>query len=166
MEQKPNNTSTSKGIIKALITAWLIAGTLDISSAIVTFIVNNPNVSILGLFQFIASGAFGNEAFSGGIPMAIAGLSFHYLIALTWTTIFFLIYPSIKLLSKSRLLSGISYGIIVWLIMNLVVLRLSRVPVVNLHAGHIILGMLYLIFFIGIPVSYFANRYYARDINT
>jgi len=161
MDQSKDVKST-KGILNALLLAWIIAGTLDISSAIVTFIINNPNASILGLFQFIASGAFGDAAFSGGVPMAIAGLLFHYLIALTWTTIFFLLYPKIKLLSKNKLISGISFGIFVWLVMNLIVLRLSRVPQINLHTGHIVLGMLYLIFFIGIPVSYLANRYYAR----
>ena len=160
---RQNGSSALQGkLLKSILAAWLIAGTLDISSAIISYSINTKD-SLLGLFQFIASGAFGNAAFSGGVPMAIAGLLFHYLIALTWTVIFFLLYPKLKFLSANRFIVGVLYGIFVWLVMNLIVLRLSRVPMINYHVSHIIAGTLYLIFCIGIPVSLLAGRYYSKN---
>ena len=158
--QENESVRFTKSLPKAIITAWLIAGTLDITSAIIIFIINNKT-SVIGLFQYIASGVFGNSAFSGGIPMAIAGLLFHYTFALIWTLVFFFIYPKIQFISKHKYTSGVLYGIFVWLFMNLIVVKLSRVPVINFSIGHRIVGIIILILFISSPILYISGRYYS-----
>lgn len=164
IKQNDHSSSNSSELFKAILIAWLIAGTLDISSAIISFSINTGQ-NILGLFQYIASGFFGNSAFNGGVPMALAGLLFHYLFAFIWTVFFFWIFPKIKLQSLNKFLAGFLYGMFVWVVMNLIVVRLSRTPKFHPSTGHIIANMLYLIFFIGTPISLFANRYYSKRIH-
>lgn len=150
-----------KNTIKTIIIAWLIAGTLDISSAIINFLITSKS-SLLGLFQYIASGIFGDSAFNGGVPMALAGLIIHYFIAFTWTIIFFFIYPKIKVLSSNKIIIGFLYGIIIWIIMNKIILKLSNVPHINFSMLHDILGTLYLMFCIGLPLSFIIGNYYSK----
>ena len=58
---------------------------------------------------------------------------------------------------------GLVYGIIVWLIMNLVVLPLSNAGISRpFKVKGVVTGVLILMFFIGLPISIFAHRYYVR----
>ncbi len=152
-QQKP------KSPIKIIALTCLLAGTLDILSAIIDSSIRFK-ITPIELFQFIASGVFGPKAFSGGIPMAIAGLLFHYFIASCWTVFFFLIMPKFKISSKYKIPVGLLYGIFVWLVMNLVVVPLSNVHKVKFSWSHTILGMLYLMFMIGLLVSVMFYKYY------
>ncbi len=135
------------------------AGTLDILSAIVDSSIRFK-ITPIELFQFIASGVFGPKAFSGGIPVAAAGLLFHYFIASCWTVLFFLIIPKFKISTKYKIPVGLLYGVFVWLIMNLIVVPLSNVHKVKFTWSHTIMGMLYLMFMIGLPVSLMFYKYY------
>src|SRR4051794_18482297 len=96
---------------KTILFAGFVAGLLDITAAIV--ILGKMNAT--GVLQFVASGAFGKAAFQGGAPMALLGLLFHFIIAFTFATIYFLVYPHISFLQKHKVLSGLLYGVIVWL---------------------------------------------------
>lgn len=144
---------------KAIVRTWLVAGTLDITAASLYY----PPVykfRLILLYQNIASGVFGDGAFRGGVPMAAAGLGFHYFIALAWTVLFFAAYPRFAVVRGNMLMVGALYGIIVWAVMNLVVLPLSRVERGPLTPGHAIIAALFLVFCIGIPISIMTGRYY------
>lgn len=147
--------------VAAITSAWLLAGTLDITAAIVNYLFSYKG-NLLILFQFIASGLLGRKAFAGGTGTAILGLVFHYFIALTWTIVFFFLYPKVRIASRSRIITGFVYGIFVWIIMNLVVLPLSGVPHLPFHPVRTALGILYIMFCIGLPVSFIIGRYYSR----
>ena len=159
-------SGTSNPISKFKIILWtaLLAGTLDILSAIVNTYIQY-SISPDRIFKFIASGVFGDDAFSSGAMMVAAGIIFHYLIALTWSAIFFFIYPKFNLSSKYKFLSGFLYGIIVWLIMNLIVIPLSNTPQYPFTFKGVLLGVLFLIFFIGIPISLSYHKYYSSNKN-
>ncbi len=159
LQLQPSKKRSAPGTI---LTAWLIAGTLDITAAMVNYSLTYSGKLII-LFQFIASGALGRKAFQGGIPAAVLGLAFHYFIALVWTIVFFFAYPGIRRISGNRLLTGMIYGIFVWLVMNLVVLRLSRVSRLSFHILQTALGILYLMFCVGLPISIVVGKYY-RDV--
>jgi hypothetical protein len=108
---------------------------------------------------YIASGVFGTPAFSGDWTMALWGLFFHFIIAFSFTVLFFLVYPKLPLL-RHWLMAGICYGIIVWVVMNLVVLPWSNVPKFPLEVKGVLKGMLILTLAIGLPISFMAHRYY------
>lgn len=141
--------------------AGLIVGTLDISAAFLYYFIrtgNNP----LRVLTFVASGIFGKAAFAGGAEMMVAGLVFHYIIATTFAFIFFWLFSRIDGLRKIGLLSGIVYGIIVWMIMNLIVVPLSNVSRPPFRWDGALINMLILIVCIGIPLSLMAKSYYKK----
>lgn len=141
----------------------LIAGTLDILAAIIVYAVILDKATAVQILQGIASGIFGREAYAGGATMAVTGLVFHYVIAMLFTIGYYLVYPYLPFLHKQALVSGILYGAIVWLIMNLAVLPLSAYHRPPLRLGPSLLGMLILILAIGIPVALMTARYYSRQ---
>lgn len=150
---------TRPRLYKSIIVSAVIAGTLDILAAITNYYIRTGN-SPEGVFRFIASGAFGRQAFSGGTEYIIAGVIFHYLIAFGFTILFFLLYPYIrKWASPYIITTGLLYGFLAWCIMNLVVLPLSNTPAVKTGFSQQIIGILFLMFFIGLPIAYLSKKY-------
>lgn len=146
--------------IKQLLLTGLLAGTLDGLAATVMYYVQTGK-DPLNVFRFIASGVFGATAFSGGVRMALWGIAFHYIIAFGWTILFFWFARKFLFLTKNWIISGIMYGIFVWLIMNLVVVPLSHVPVKTdpKEWTAILTGACVLIVCIGLPISYAARNH-------
>lgn len=86
-DESPSPGAKRRSASRAIVSAWLVAGTLDITAAILNFIFTY-GAKLTVLFQFIASGVFGRSAFTGGMPMAILGIVFHYVVTLIWTVSF------------------------------------------------------------------------------
>ena len=143
--------------LKAIALSCLIAGTLDISDALIFY--GLRGVSPVRILQGIAVGLIGRGAFTMGARSALLGLLLHYFIATTWATIY--IFASRRLpLSRRPFLWGGLYGLVVYIVMNYVVVPLSRigprptpppVPLINAIAA--------LVFCIGIPIALIARRY-------
>ena len=151
-------TRKKSNIIKYILLTGLLAGTLDVTTAMVVY-----NLGPEGMFRYIASGAFGREAaFTGGSMMVAWGALFHYLIALTWTALYFLIYPFIHRFASYKYLAAVVYGIFVWTMMNRVVLPLTKIPQGDFYWDRALVGATILVFMIGLPVSFFAHRFYSR----
>ena len=115
-----------KPAITTIILAWLVAGTLDISYAIITWGPVFGRVTTAHLLQGIASTLMGKDAYSGGASAALVGLAMHYGISLAWVTIYFFLFPYLPLLARHTFLSGVLYGVFVWAMMSLLI-----VPVVT-----------------------------------
>ena len=144
---------------KTILQTALIAGTLDLIGAIVSSTILSQKVPYK-IFHYIASGIFGKEAFTGGSIMVFWGLLFHYLLAYTFTLLYFWLYPKIGFLSTSRVLSGVLYGAFVWVIMNRVVVPLSNVPTGPFNLTQALVGMVVLMLMIGLPIAIGAAKYY------
>ncbi|WP_295120990.1 hypothetical protein [uncultured Chitinophaga sp.] len=138
---------------KLILKAGIIAGTLDILAAIVAYGFILSKAPVIKILQSIASGIYGVKAFAGGWGMAIQGLIFHYLIAIIFAFLFYLLIKAIPLIVKFSVITGLLYGIIIWLIMNLLVLPASQVPPRSFSTRGMIEGMLILMFFVGLPIS-------------
>ncbi|MET0944091.1 MAG: DUF1440 domain-containing protein [Flavobacterium sp.] len=140
----------------------LIAGTLDLLAAITIYAFILQKTTAIKILQSIASGLFKKDAYSGGSQMALYGLLLHYFIALTFAWFYFTIYPYFSFLKKNTLLSGILYGIFVWIIMNLVVLPTVFPVLPEKHLDFpLILSILILIFCIGIPIAFITRKHYS-----
>ena len=77
------------------------------------------------VFQAIASGLLGRGAFSGGWATAALGAALHVFISFTVVLVFLLASRWIPALRRAPVLSGLAYGIAVYLVMNLIVIPLS-----------------------------------------
>src|SRR5580698_80975 len=110
--------------IKIILLSGFTAGTLDILGAILVYVVVQGKTTTLRMLQSIASGIFGKDAYAGGMTMACYGLIFHFLIAFSFAAGYFLSFPYISFLQKHKIISGLLYGIFIWLVMNLIVVPL------------------------------------------
>jgi hypothetical protein len=142
----------------ALLLTALIAGTLDAIGATTSFLLHG-NHHPSNIWRYVASGAFGTTALTGGTDMVVYGLLFHYFIAFMCTLVFFLAYPRIPALARNKYVTGIIYALIVWVVTNLVILPLSRVPTPHFRLQGVLIGMFILILAIGLPISLLANRW-------
>lgn len=146
--------------VNTIFRTGLIAGTLDILSAITVYALIMGKATPVQILQGVASGVFGREAFAGGFTMALTGLLFHYAIALIFTTVYFLLYPHLSFLHRQWVVSGVLFGVLVWLIMNLAVLPLSNFQQAPLRWAPALLGMAIIVVMIGLPIAFNVQKYY------
>jgi hypothetical protein len=140
----------------AILIGGLIAGILDITSAILITLYYHGSVT--RMLQGIASAAIGKSAFDGGTGTAALGLGFHFLIAFIWTIVFFVASRKIGFLTAQPIVAGVLYGIVVYLIMYLGVQ-----PLAGLHPKFGLLttsrAVLVHIFCVGLPIALSIKRF-------
>ena len=132
----------------------LLVGTLDSLAALLL----NYNVQPGVIFRFIASAVFAKDAFAGGPVMIVAGVLFHYLIAYLFTTAFYLLYPFAFSVFKNKYVVANVYGGIAWLIMNVIVVPLSKIGPHAIDPLTAVTGVLALIICVGLPVALLADK--------
>jgi len=143
----------------------LIAGTLDIAD---NLIFNQfRGISPIRVFQYIASGLIGMKSFQLGLASVALGVLIHYTIALFWTGVFYTASRKFSILVRRPVICGLLYGVVVYLVMNFVILPLSRVPprpaAVTLPSR--INAVLALLLFIGLTISLLTRRSITRASN-
>jgi hypothetical protein len=153
---------TGRRFFKALALCLLIAGTLDISDALIFY--GLRGVPPLGLLRFIAGCLVGVSALHGGLGMAALGLAIHYTITLFWSPLFLLAATRVRFLTRYAIASGLLYGGLIYILMNFVVLPLTRLPPRTHHLAPAVLinGVLALLLFMGLPIALIA-RHFARE---
>jgi uncharacterized membrane protein YagU involved in acid resistance len=150
-----------KSKVKTVFLSGLVAGTFDMSAALLVYTVILEKTTALKLLQSIASGIFKKEAYTDGPQMALYGLLFHYFIAMTFALFYFLIYPHLPFLKKNVVFSGFLYGIFVWIIMNLIVLPTVFPILPEKHFDFpLLLSIVILMFCIGLPIAVITRKYY------
>lgn len=151
----------SKSAIKTILWSGLIAGVLDsIAGVIVYYFYFDLNP--LQVLQFIASGVHGPSAINGGTRMVLEGLFYHFLIAYVCAIIYFFAYPKIGLLRKFIAPAGLLFGLGIWLVMNLIVLPQSNIPKSPFDAGLAIIGMVWHMILVGLPIAVITSNYYSQ----
>lgn len=143
------------------LTGFLV-GTLDILAAFADYYIQTGQ-GPAGVLRFIASGIFGNEAFTGSDTMIWWGLLFHFVIAFIWTILFFRLYRGFDLARIHFVLTAIGYGIIIWLTMNIIVLPLSKTPTMAFGVYSVTKSILILICMIGFPLVMIAKHHFKKD---
>jgi uncharacterized membrane protein YagU involved in acid resistance len=146
---------------KAVLVGGAIAGVLDILFAI-AFAAYNGGTPVR-LLQTVASGAFGNAAFSGGGATAALGLVFHFALSYLWAVLFLLVAWRIPRIAFHSVRSGMIFGIIVFLAMRLVVLPLSAFPrSVTFQPLATAVDLLSHMFLFGVLIAVFVGKAVAR----
>jgi len=159
----PSSATPSNALAKAILITGFIAGTMDITGACISAYLT-AGLSPFFVLQYVASGLLGKESFSGGIPTAALGLLIHYVIAYSWTLLFFLAYPKLSFLSANKIVIGILYGAFVWVMMNQVILRIAgMVPPASFNVVRAATAMVILMICIGLPISIGAHKFYSRQ---
>lgn len=148
----------SRSQAKAIIAAGSLCGVLDISAAFVTWYFWR-GIHPARILKGIASGALGPRALQGGSGMAALGLAFHFLIAFSAATVFYLASRKLSFLTRRAAVSGVLYGVAVYVVMYWIVMPLSNyrrgpvalAPTVVAIATHMVC--------VGLPISLMVRRY-------
>jgi len=132
--------------------ATLVAGTLDILSAFVF------SGAVVGVLQTVASGPFGSDIAEGpaGAPL---GLLVHFAIMAVMVTVYVLAARRVPALNRCWPVSGLLYGVALWLVMYWIVLPLrfdsfrtphEALPIAKQLFSHCIC--------VGLPIAFIARR--------
>ncbi len=142
----------------AILAGGGIAATLDIVYACVS----NAQYfkAPLWVFQSVASGWLGKEAFEGGAAAGALGLASHYGILLVAAGLYLGASRRIAILNAQPIVCGALFGILVYLFMNFVVLPLSAFPWrLTYDLPRVVEGFASHALFVGIPIALCVRRF-------
>ena len=135
--------------------AGLIAGILDITSAFV--IAGIKGTGSLRMLQGIASGLLAQRSFEGGMATAGLGLAIHFLIAFTAAAVFYAASRKLSSLTQHAVVSGLLYGIAVYIFMYWIVVPLAF-PTARHSMSRDVTAVIIHIVLIGLPISLVVRR--------
>jgi hypothetical protein len=148
-------------MLKRIASATLIAGALDLLSAFV--FAGLAGMGPIAVLRFVASGPFG-EAAAPTAPWAIVGILVHFSIMAALAAAFFLVAEHVPALILRPWLSGLAYGLLLWLIMYWIVrpLRWPEMPLP--HTFYAISNQLFShCILVGLPIALTASHYLRRQ---
>jgi hypothetical protein len=152
---RPNRMKNSKAF-RAILTAGLIVGTLDISSAFVIWW--QRGVGWRRGLQGIAAGLLGANSFDGGLVTAGLGLALHFFVAFVVVSVFYLASRKIGFLTIHPVVSGVLYGIGVYIVMFWLVLP-TVFSTFRHRLSNDLLQLAIHICLIGLPTAFIVRRY-------
>lgn len=159
-----SSSSSGSRALRAIVFGGLIAGAFDITYACVFFGLRN-HVSPIRIFQSVARGALGQNAFLGGYKTAVLGLFFHFLIALIAAAFYFLASRALRFMITHPIICGILFGACVYFFMYGIVMRVSAIHSTtlpwNYPWGVLIPNLLIHMLGIGLPIA-LVTRHYSK----
>ena len=140
--------------LKAIAAGGLIAGTLDLTQAMILF---GRRVALV-----ISAGLLGRQAFHGGAGIYALGVLLHFFIAFSAAAIYYGASRKWLFLREHPLVCGLFYGMAVELVMSYVVLPLSALQARGPYElKDVLLGLVVHMVVVGLPIS-FSIRHFAR----
>src|SRR5436190_5376960 len=156
MNRSSTANSTEKfRAFRAIASAGLIAGILDITSAFV--LAGLKGVGPIRVLQGVAMGLLGQQALEGGLATAGLGLAIHFSIAFAAASVFYTASRRFTFLTQHAVSSGLLYGVAVYGFMYWIVVPLAFVNArhsVSRDVTAVIVHML----LIGLPISLIVRR--------
>lgn len=148
-------SSGVRDAILAIAVGGLIAGTLDLTQALLLFGAKIPLA--------IAAGLLGPQAFRGGAGTYLLGLLLHFLIAVSASALYFGASRKLRFLVEDALVCGLFFGVAVELVMRLIVLPLSALHAMGPYTYRdLVQGLLVHMIVIGLPISFSVQRFAKR----
>lgn len=149
-------SATSSSPFCAIGLAGLIAGILDITSAFV--IAGLKGMGSIRMLQGIASGLLGPKSFEGGMATAGLGLAIHFLIAFTAAAVFYGASRKSSFLTQHAVVSGLLYGVAVYLFMYWIVMPLAFVNARHSISRDVTAVLVHMLL-IGLPIALVVRRF-------
>src|SRR5512141_3346358 len=115
-------------LLRLSVIGGLITGTLHLLvqvGLVYGLILKSPLISSL---QYLAGGAMGNAAFTGGLATALLGLILEFVMTIIIAGVFILSADRIPLLRRYLIPGSLLYGFGVYVVMNFIVVPLSAAP--------------------------------------
>ena len=141
-------TSATGTKILASLAAGLAAGTTNLIAAGAIF-----GGTLTHGLQQIASGLLGEAAFRGGAGAAALGAGLHYGISIVAAGLYCALAVRQAWWREHWLLGGTLFGIVAYLVMNLVVVPLSHAPNPDFSPAIVVKGLVAHTVMFGIPIA-------------
>lgn len=151
---------------RAIIFAGVAGGLLDIlGAAIVYGPILKRTTSALQVFQSVATGLLGVEAYKGGLATASLGLCLHILISVAAAGCYVVASIAFPILLKRPLVFGHAFGVAVYFFMTLLVVPLSAAPPRPFpQVDQLIIAMALNVFLFGAPIAIVASHQIRRAV--
>lgn len=143
---------------RAILAGVLAVAVLDIVEPIIFY--GLRGVPPIRIFQSVASGLLGREAYAGGVPTALLGAALHLFIASIVVIVYWVASRRVRVLTQRPLLCGVLYGLAVYAVMTFIVIPLSaigggvRIPALPALLN----GIFAHVVCVGPPTAYAARR--------
>ena len=143
------------GILKA----GILVGVLDGLFAIALYVVALKATTTVRLFQSIASAVLGPRSFQGGLATAALGLALHFTVAHGWAAVYYAALRASSILRRlvaapaRAVVVGMAYGVLVWLVMDLVVIPMTRTRPTPVTARSFLPVLVGHMFVVGLPIA-------------
>jgi hypothetical protein len=152
-------STTRNSLLRLSVIGGIITGMLHfiVQIGIVFWLIlKTPIISSL---QYVASGAMGDTAFTGGLATALLGLVLDFIMTTIMAGVFILSVDRIPLLRRHVIPGSILYGFGVFIVMNLIVLPLSAAPALPAPPLWLLIEMiLEHVLLIGLPLGILVQR--------
>lgn len=150
-------TRNGRSWLAATLLAGLAAGLLDGTAASLFY-----GVTAQRIFQSVASGVLGRQAFDGGWGTAALGIALHFTIALGAAATYVMVSRIWPALRRQPLLLGPLYGVAVYFFMQLVVVPLSAAAQRGFSLEATLKGLAIHVAFVGLPIALCVYRWAPR----
>jgi hypothetical protein len=138
--------------LSGILIGGTIAGILDIVYACISQSLRGR--SPLWTLQSVASGLLGNDAFTMGAASGILGLICHFVISIGAAATYWIVSRELRVLRERPIVSGLLFGVCVYLFMNFVVIPLSQFPFeLKYPVSRLAQGFVSHAFFVGLPIA-------------
>jgi hypothetical protein len=158
---RPDAGAAPLGPARAILYGTLVVGALDAVDAIVFFGLRS-GARPIRIFQSIASGVLGRDAFQGGLATALLGVGLHFFIAFGIVSVFYLASTRVRALTRHPVICGLLYGVAVYAVMNLIVVPLSAAGRPSFPLPIVANGLLIHACGVGLPSAFFARAARSR----
>jgi len=138
----------------AIVAAGLAGGAADILTAFVIYRPATPD----RILQAVGSGLLGPASFNQGWTSAAIGLVCHFVIAIIFAGLYVVGSSYAPVLLRKPVLSGVTFGVFVYGVMNSIVVPWSLAPERPVPPDHVIALGLMAHFFFGIAQALTAAR--------
>jgi len=162
MSTSKSHQVSPSGLLHWVLAGGILAGTLDAADALIAYKLA-LGFDPVPIYQFVASGLLGARAYQLGLSSALLGLAIHFLIAFTAAWLYVQASFFLPALRQRYVLTGLLFGIAVWVFMNLAVIPLSRIPPSPFYLPLSLNGVIGHALFVGLPISWAAQRYVSKD---
>ena len=144
------------GLLRPILLATLVAGTLDILAAVILSLIfgHGPMPMLRG----VASGPFPGAA-DWGDPGSALGLAVHFTLMAIMVTVYMVAADRQPSLRAKPLQWGVIYGLITYVVMNLIVVPLRFGGPFPPSLRGILTQLFCHIVLVGIPIAYIAARH-------
>ena len=140
--------------------AATVVAVLDISFAATYWVVVRAAITFPQLLRSIASGVLGDAAARGGAGAAVLGAMLHGAVACGWALVFIGVrrwWPAFdRALQRpaGRVAAGLLFGMMVWLVMDLAVLPLTRARPTPIGSSWFRVSLVWHAIGVGLPLAF------------